>query len=108
AFYELFDGMYIVYYGALRGAGDTFIPACVTAGLCWSIMVGGGFVMVKFFSQFGVAGPWGIASVYGVLLGFFMLVRFKRGRWKSIYLETDSKRTVDSDTVPGLQLASDK
>src|SRR6185369_4487195 len=42
AAYQLFDAMYVVYYGAPRGAGDTFVPAVATAGLCWSITVLGG------------------------------------------------------------------
>ena len=49
AFYELFDGMYIVYYGALRGAGDTFVPALATAGFCWTIMLGGGHLATTVF-----------------------------------------------------------
>jgi MATE family multidrug resistance protein len=90
AFYELFDGMYIIYYGALRGAGDTFVPAVATAGLCWTIMLFGGYGVARFMPQWAVAGPWGIASVYGVILGFFMFFRFQRGKWKSIHLEAQS------------------
>jgi MATE family multidrug resistance protein len=90
AFYELFDGLYIVYYGALRGAGDTFVPAVVTAGLCWSIMLGGGYLVATRFPQLSVAGPWGVASIYGVLLGLFMFLRFQSGKWKRIHLQSRS------------------
>jgi MATE family multidrug resistance protein len=99
AFYEIFDGMYIVYYGALRGAGDTFVPAVATAGLCWTIMLGGGYLAGRYFPQFSGAGPWGIASVYGAILGIFMLVRFQRGRWKSIHLEQNSNVENESATL---------
>jgi Na+-driven multidrug efflux pump len=37
--YQFFDTVYIVYNGALRGAGDTFIPAVATSVLCWGITV---------------------------------------------------------------------
>src|SRR5439155_1509611 len=40
--YQLFDAIYIVYYGALRGAGDTFVPAVATAALNWGITVANG------------------------------------------------------------------
>ena len=39
AVYQLFDASYIVYNGALRGAGDTLVPAVVLGTLCWGITV---------------------------------------------------------------------
>lgn len=97
ALYQLFDAMYIIYSGALRGAGDTFIPSIVTGTLCWGIMLLGGWFVARHYSRFGVAGPWTIATLYGAVLGAFMLIRFKRGRWKQIRLEPDTA----FDTVPG-------
>ncbi len=90
AIYQFFDAMYIIYNGALRGAGDTAVPALVTAGLCWSITVVGGWLVAVYFPQFGVAGPWTAATLYGIILGFRMDARFKAGRWKKIRLEDDS------------------
>src|SRR6202007_2223147 len=72
AVYQLFDAMYIVYNGALRGAGDTFVPAVATAGLCWTITVGGGLAVAALRPQWGAGGPWAAATGYGVVLGFFM------------------------------------
>jgi hypothetical protein len=40
-------------------------------------MLGGGYVMARFFPRFGVAGPWTMASIYGAFLGVFMLTRFR-------------------------------
>jgi MATE family multidrug resistance protein len=90
AVYQVFDGLYIVYYGALRGAGDTFVPAIATAVLCWGIMVGGGYVVARTLPRFSVAGPWTVASVYGIILGVFMYLRFRAGKWQSIRLEEDA------------------
>jgi MATE family multidrug resistance protein len=100
AFYQIFDGMFIVYCGALRGAGDTFVPALVTAGLCWGLMVFGGYAMARLFPQLSVAGPWTAASVYGVSLGLFMLIRFQRGRWRSIHLEDDDASERGFPVIP--------
>jgi MATE family multidrug resistance protein len=104
AFYQVFDGMYIVYYGALRGAGDTFVPAVFTAVLCWTIMLGGGYLAARYFKAWSVAGPWAIASVYGVVLGIWMFLRFNRGRWQAIHLEKsdESNRREELTTVPKL------
>jgi MATE family multidrug resistance protein len=89
--YQFFDAMYIVYNGALRGAGDTLIPGFVTIGLCWGITVGGGYVIAHNLPQFGVTGPWVACTIYGILLGIFMVHRFRSGRWQQIHLERDSR-----------------
>jgi MATE family multidrug resistance protein len=99
AVYQFFDALYIVYNGALRGAGDTFVPAMATAILNWSITVGCGFVLARFFPRFGIAGPWTAATIYGSILGSFIFLRFKRGAWKSIHLEDDSNVQNPSATL---------
>ncbi len=91
AMYQLMDAMYIIYLGALRGAGDTFWPAVVTAGLCWGITVMGGYAAVRWRPQWGVSGPWIAATIYGGVLGIWMMIRFRRGRWKLIHLESAAK-----------------
>lgn len=88
AVYQVFDAVYITYSGALRGAGDTFIPAVLTAGLCWSITVFGGYVVARFWPEFGPTGPWVMATAYGMILAFFMYARFRRGGWRAIRLES--------------------
>ena len=90
AVYQFFDALYIVYNGALRGAGDTFVPAVATAGLNWTMTVGVAFWVAHYFPQFGVAGPWTSATLYGITLGIFISLRFRRGAWKMIHLERDS------------------
>jgi MATE family multidrug resistance protein len=100
AAYQIFDAMFIVYVGALRGAGDTLVPAAVQAVLVWTIVVGGGFATTRYAPQYGVSGPWTLATLFGALLGFYLLLRFKRGRWKSIRLHPD-------EPIPTAQLAPD-
>jgi Na+-driven multidrug efflux pump len=111
AAYQLCDALYIIYYGGLRGAGDTLIPALVTAGLCWGMLVGGGAAVVWYLPHWGVIGPWAIAGAYGVILGAFMVLRFHRGRWRGIHLEQAgpppaSNAAALSATVPDLQLTA--
>lgn len=87
AVYQFFDALYITYNGALRGAGDTLVPAVATGILCWGITVFGGYAVAHLWPQFGPAGPWAVATVYGVILGIFIYTRFRRGGWRSIRLE---------------------
>ena len=106
AVYQLFDALYIIYSGALRGAGDTFVPAIVTAGLCWAMIIVGGGATAHYLPRFGVAGPWSIATVYGLILGIFMFLRFKRGGWRSIDLEGGpAGRAFETMIKPALTVA---
>lgn len=86
AVYQFFDALYIIYNGALRGAGDTFVPAVALAALNWTICVAGGAVLAKYWPHWGPAGPWTAATAYGIILGLFIYLRFRRGRWQSISL----------------------
>jgi multidrug resistance protein, MATE family len=97
AVYQLFDAMYLVYHGALRGAGDTFVPAVATACLCWGITVLGGYLVARYAHGLGPSGPWILALAYGVILGLFMFMRFRGGGWRRIRLDT----AADSDKVNG-------
>jgi multidrug resistance protein, MATE family len=87
AVYQFFDAMYITYNGALRGAGDTLIPAVATGILCWGITVFGGYYVARRWPVFGAAGPWTCATLYGVILGVFIYIRFRRGAWRTIRLD---------------------
>jgi MATE family multidrug resistance protein len=90
AIYQFFDALYIVYNGALRGAGDTIVPAIVTACLCWGTIVFLGLGLANWFPHWGAAGPWTAATLYGMILGIFVAYRFRAGKWKTIRLEPDS------------------
>jgi MATE family multidrug resistance protein len=100
--YQLFDAMYILYIGGLRGAGDTFVPAVVVATLCWTVVVGGGFLIAKFLPQLGIVGPWLAAMSYGLVIGFFLMIRFTRGDWKAVRLDEPD----GSANVQGLRVAT--
>jgi MATE family multidrug resistance protein len=97
AVYQLFDAMYVIYNGALRGAGDTFVPAVVTAALCWSITVTGGYFIARTWPQWGVVGPWGAATFYGVVLGVYLLLRFLAGKWREIRIERHASAESNAD-----------
>ncbi len=86
AVFQLFDAIGIVFVGALRGAGDTLWPMFATIILCWSIIVGGGILMIHFFPDLESLGPWIVASAYVILLGPVLAWRFESGKWRKIDL----------------------
>jgi MATE family multidrug resistance protein len=97
--YQLFDAMYILYNGALRGAGDTLVPAVATAILCWGIAVFGGYAVARLRPEWGPTGPWTLASIYGLILGVFMMARFVRGGWKRIHLDTTPRSQLGEESA---------
>ncbi|MFI5378805.1 MAG: MATE family efflux transporter [Tepidisphaerales bacterium] len=91
ACYQVFDAMYCVYNGALRGAGDTTIPAIAMGGLCWTFLVFAGRLIATHHPKWGIHGPWSMATTYGISIGLFLMIRFARGRWRSIHLEAEGE-----------------
>jgi len=100
--YQIFDAMYVIYSGALRGAGDTLVPAVVSNILCWSLVVGAAGAAARLKPEWGIVGPWSFATFYGSLLGVFLMIRFSRGKWMKIHLD-DSNKTRESDTFSSME-----
>jgi MATE family multidrug resistance protein len=91
AIFQIFDAMFIIYIGALRGVKDTFVPSIVQIALCWGLVVGGGFAIAKLAPQLGVYGPWTLGILYGVILGFYLMFRFRSGKWKTMQAESEAR-----------------
>ena len=110
AVYQLFDAMNVIYNGALRGVGDTVVPAMVTASLCWGVNVIGGSIITRYRPEWGVIGPWTACTGYGLVLGFFAMLRFRFGPWRkrepSIREASDVNLPVPA-AAAGLGTASD-
>jgi MATE family multidrug resistance protein len=86
ACFQLFDAVAMTLSGALRGAGDTMWPAIVTLVLSWTIIVLGGYAMIKLAPSLESLGPWIAAAAYICILSLAILARFMSGKWKSIKL----------------------
>jgi Na+-driven multidrug efflux pump len=79
------------------------VPAIVTGGLCWGLTVFGGYTVARYKPSWGPVGPWSCALFYGVILGIFMLIRFRSRHWKAI----EAEPTVVEPTSISLQVAVD-
>jgi MATE family multidrug resistance protein len=86
AVFQTFDAVGIVYTGALRGAGDTLLPGVATIVLSWSLIVGLGAWLAWNRADWTSVGPWVGASVYIIVYGVWMALRFERGAWRRIRL----------------------
>ncbi len=82
AIFQIFDGMNIVYLGALRGAGDTLVPTLYTTGLAWGLCVIGGGLVLWREPQWGPAGPWALATAYVCICGLWSFLRWNGQAWR--------------------------
>ena len=86
AVFQVFDAVGITMFGALRGAGDTRWPGVATVLMSWTIILGGGFLMLRLFPQWRSLGPWSAAAVYITVFAGAMFLRFRAGQWRKISL----------------------
>jgi MATE family multidrug resistance protein len=91
AAYQAFDGMYFGASSALRGAGDTRVPAATALLLSWFLFVPLAHALVFATGEawvgglpqagLGALGGWLALMTYAMLLGLGMLWRWRSGRW---------------------------
>ncbi|HNR91170.1 MAG TPA: MATE family efflux transporter [Dokdonella sp.] len=96
AAYQAFDGLYFGSASALRGAGDTRVPAITALLLSWLYFVplshtlvfapGEGWIDGLPQAGLGALGGWLALMSYAMLLGIAMLLRWRSGRWRAIRL----------------------
>ena len=81
--YSLVDAGSIIYFGSLKGAGDT-------RGVLWVLLTGiVAFLVVpvvalKHLGMQSVISYWVVLTAYVVFLAFGAMARFWQGRWKTI------------------------
>lgn len=93
AAYSFFDAMAIVFSSAVRGAGDTRFPLIWTLLCCWLLMVVPTWLISTRFGG-NLLMSWFACTVYIVVVGTGLLLRFQSGRWKSMsVIEPDLIRT---------------
>ncbi|WP_027723276.1 MATE family efflux transporter [Maridesulfovibrio zosterae] len=81
--YILFDGLALVYSGALKGAGDVVFVMKSVGFFCLTIMVIPCYVGVEFIKA-GSYYLWSIFTAYVVVLSFVFYYRFKCGKWEKM------------------------
>ncbi len=81
--YTVLDTVFIVYTGALKGAGDTRFAMWAQVVIAWIFFVPPVYLMVIHFGM-GLYSAWSWLVVYVVVLAVVFHTRFRSGYWKSI------------------------
>jgi len=83
AMFQAFDALFIMSYGALKGAGDTRFPMFVTIGCTWLMFIPLAMVFV-FVLKMGVAGAWLAVTLYIAVAGSITFWRLTSDAWRKI------------------------
>ncbi len=97
AVYSVFDAMYIVFAGGIKGAGDTRFVMWASTLLVWGLMVIPAYLACVVYG-WGLYVAWGFMTAYIFLAGFVFLARFRGGKWKSMRVIETRSVTEEPDT----------
>ena len=84
AVFQLFDALGITYDGALRGAGDTFVPAVFMVASTWFVLIGVAWWIVGAYPELGSLGPWLAATALIAITAIFLWWRWHSRAWMKI------------------------
>ncbi len=93
--YVLAEAVFIVFIGALRGAGDTFWAMVMSVSMHWCMLLIL-FVVLRGMRWTPVSG-WAVMVASFIVFTFLVFLRYKSGRWKSINLFDHEPAVVMTD-----------
>jgi multidrug resistance protein, MATE family len=82
AVYVLAEVFFVVFTGALRGAGDTFWAMAISVFLHW-LLTSIVFIMIKFYNL-DVPAAWAALVIVFLIFSILPYLRYRQGKWKSI------------------------
>lgn len=82
AFYVIAHGFHLVFWGALRGAGDTFWAMVITVTSHW-MLVFGVVLMIRVF-KLSPEVTWGVFVFTMPVIALAFYARYKTGKWRTI------------------------
>lgn len=82
ALYLLFDGLFIVYHSAIKGAGDTHFAMWVGVGMAWCCLAVPCYILHRL--DMSVWWLWGVFVFYIMTAGTVFYLRYRAGAWESM------------------------
>ncbi len=98
AMWGMFDAMNAVYFGCLKGAGDTrFILLFITI-MNWAFWIPVEYLVLRVF-KWGLLPSWYVQVVFIILIAAGVYLRWKRGPWSRIDLLGRTAKQTDAGLV---------
>ncbi len=85
AVYTVFDTIFIIFNGALKGAGDTRFAMWAQVIGAWVLFVPPVYVMVTYL-EFGIFAAWSWLLLYVIGISVIFWLRFRSAYWKAIHV----------------------
>ncbi len=83
AVWTLFDTLFIIFSGALKGAGDTVFAMWAQIIIAWIFFVPPVYFIIQYLGM-GVLAAWYWGLFYVMLIGVVFYGRFRSGSWRTI------------------------
>lgn len=83
AVFCFFDGLNLIFSGAIKGAGDTRFIMWAIAALSLGVMIIPIYVAVEVLKA-GIYTAWILVTFYVCALGVAFMLRYRQGKWKTM------------------------
>jgi len=97
--YLVFDGLYIIFSHAVRGAGDTRFAMAAGLALSWGTLVLPTYIAHRLEASAGTL--WRLLVIHVMLAGLVFLLRYRTGKWTRM-------RVIEESPVFELDLQTDR
>lgn len=93
AMWGMFDAMNAVYFGCLKGAGDTKFILWFMTIMNWAFWIPVEYLVLRVF-EWGLLPSWYVQVVFIILIAAGVYLRWKRGPWSRIDLLGRNEKSV--------------
>jgi len=83
AVFCFFDGLNLIFSGAIKGAGDTRFIMWTIAALSLGVMIIPIYMAVEILKA-GIYTAWTLVTIYVCALGLAFMLRYRHGTWKTM------------------------
>ena len=83
----VFDTVFHIVYGALRGAGDTKYPMVVNIGSAWLLFVP---ALLLVTPVYGLIGAWSCLILHIAVMASLLVLRYRGDAWMKPPLDEDA------------------
>jgi MATE family multidrug resistance protein len=105
AVFCFFDGLNLIFSGAIKGAGDTRFIMWTIAALSLGVMIIPIYLAVEVLNA-GIYAAWTLVTFYVCALGLAFMLRYRQGKWKTMRV-IESRPDVTEGRCRGMAVLKD-